>query len=501
MKLLRSLNILLILCVAFSACKKDLGNYDYQPINELTIANVDIAKGYSVNFNSPLTISPQIKGTQDPDGTKGSYTYEWSLYAAAGDSVISIQKDLNVRLTKPPGSYTLQLKVMDKTSGVSYGVKTTLLVTTKVFEGFMVLNDVNGQSRLDMVTYYRTTGLFEQHTDILKEMSSALPTQGKPIQVYCTETEPSTLKTAQSYRIYLVTQTGTNKIDPETFGWNPTSAFKYEVSSTGPTDFRPVNIAVRTYAGSIPFTLFMEGGNIYRRGSGGQNFAYVPLNIYTGNATPFRAYPELVSGFLVATMFDMDKRAFTSLAVTSGATSVTSVPPSANMPSGKDMVYMESMANGNGYAVMKDVNAANYYILRFAAFFSVSSTLFDQVPDPTIALAEHFAFSPDLGYLFYSVGGKLYEYDAFLKKSFLMLDKGQSNIDYIAFPKITGTANANYVAWAKQLLVGTSNPSGTPGSNGTLEQYAVPPINAPLQLKNTWTGFGKIASVSYRERN
>lgn len=502
MKQIRSFYILSLLCVALAACYKDKGNYDYHAINELSIVNVDTAHGYSVDFGTPLTISPQIKGTLDPDGSKGSYSYIWSLYGVAGDSVISTQKALNVSLTRPPGSYTLQFIVKDNASGVSYGVKTTLLITTKVFEGYLVLNEVNGKSRLDMITYYRASGLFEQHTDILTEMQSALPAQGKPIQVYCMETQSAATKTAQTYRIYLFTETGANKIDPETFGWDPTDAFSYEVAGNVPADFMPVDIALRPYAGGIITTYFMEGGNIYRRGSTAPTFPYVPVNVYTGTAKPFRAYPEIVAGFLVGTIFDMDKRVFTSLSVSSGASNVTPVAASANMPTGKDMVYMESMgSSGNGYAVLKDTNAANYYLLRFAASFSVASSLFDQITGTDIALAEHFAFSPDLGYMFYSVGGKLYEYDAFLKKSFLMLDKGQAKISYIAFPKFSGTANVNYAAWAKQLLVGTYDPSGSEGSNGTLEQYSVPSVNAALQLQRSWTGLGKIASISFRERN
>jgi hypothetical protein len=121
---------------------------------------------------------------------------------------------------------------------------------------------------------------------------------------------------------------------------------------------------------------------------------------------------------------------------------------------------------------------------------------------PDIDKATHFASSPELGYLFYSVGGKLYEYDPFLQQSFLMLDKGSEEITYIAFQKFF---NPNYydkyTEFGNLLTVGTQNPAGSEGSNGTLTQYTVPPINKPLQVKNTFTGFGRIVSVSYRERN
>jgi hypothetical protein len=37
-------------------------------------------------------------------------------------------------------------------------------------------------------------------------------------------------------------------------------------------------------------------------------------------------------------------------------------------------------------------------------------------------------------------------------------------------------------------------------ANGTLEQYSVVDANEPLVFKRSWTGFGKIVSVAFRER-
>ncbi len=487
------------MCLAFTACYKDKGSYQYHPINEISIQNVDTANGYETTFGQPLTITPKIVGTQDTSGAQKQYTYQWSLYFAAGDSVISAQKDLNVSLTEPPGTYTLQFTVTDVASGVTYEIKTTVIVVTAVFEGYFVMNNVNGKTRLDMLTFSRTTSTFQQHTDVLTEMGSALPQQGAPIQVYCMETVASGA-TSSTYRIYLVTATGTYKLDNETLGYIPLDDFRYEVTGDLPDDFAPTGIVCRFYAGSLPLTFFFDSSyNVYRRGYAATSFAYVPINTYAGQSKPFRAYPEVTTGFTTGAIFNMDKRSFTSYSLLTGGTTVTDAAPSLGLPTGKDMVFMEHMLNGYAYAVLKDTSAPNYYMLRITTS-SMLNSYFAQITGTDIDKAEHFATSPDLGYLFYSVGGKVYEYDPFLKTSFLMIDKGTSKISYLGFQKFF-KSNANYSAWAKLLTVGSYDPSGAEGSNGTLEQYTVPTVNGALQLKNSWTGFGKITSISFRERS
>ena len=82
-----------------------------------------------------------------------------------------------------------------------------------------------------------------------------------------------------------------------------------------------------------------------------------------------------------------------------------------------------------------------------------------------------------------------------------MIDKGASPVTYLAFQQFSPNRSpATYGQWLRWLTVGYSDPAGTEGSNGTLEQYSVPDANEPLVLQKKWTGFGKITSVSYRER-
>lgn len=499
MKKIQACFILMIACCTFIACYKDKGNYDYHPINELKFANFDTINGYKVEFGAVLNVAPQLKGTLDPDGTKHDYSYEWSFDFPSSDTVISTEKALSIKMDVPPGTYTLQYKVIDKTTGVQFRTRTTLLVTTKVFEGYIVMSDVNGQTRLDMLSYFRTDNKFEQHTDVLAEMNSTLPPQGKPIQIFCMEMMYSAVITPTSYRIYIVTETGTNKINPETFAHTELDDIRYEITGDIPNGIRPVRFHGAARFGFLPAMLMTIGNNIYQRVYASPTFGYVAANIYPGAAKPFKAWPQAVSSFSSGTMviYNMDKRVFTTTSLDN--VNVADVPPGLEFPTGKDMVHMEDHINNNIFAILKDPGTTQYYMLRFNT--GAKPTYFEPMNATDFDQATNYAVSPELGYLFYTVGGKLYEYDLSLKQSFLMLDKSPAVISHISFQRFFNTAlYSKYADWSKLLTVATYNPSGTAGSNGTMELFKVPPVNAALERTNEWTGFGKIVSVSYRER-
>jgi hypothetical protein len=113
-----------------------------------------------------------------------------------------------------------------------------------------------------------------------------------------------------------------------------------------------------------------------------------------------------------------------------------------------------------------------------------------------IGKAEQFAINPDFGYIFYNVGSKVYEYDMFQKRSKLMVDKGVDKISLMKFQQVFMRSTKDV---SNKLVVCSYNP-GSPAESGKMELYNVPNLNADLSLTASYTGFGKIVSVSYRER-
>src|SRR4051812_43446129 len=118
MKNMKALIMMLLVCIAFAACHKDLGNYNYHPVNEVSFKGIDTVRGYKVNLGQTLKIVPELEGTINSNGTANKYTYEWSLDFFLEDSVISVEKDLDIKVLLTPGVYTLQYKVIDQETGI-----------------------------------------------------------------------------------------------------------------------------------------------------------------------------------------------------------------------------------------------------------------------------------------------------------------------------------------------------------------------------------------------
>lgn len=480
------------------SCYKDKGNYSYHDINEVSFSQIDTASGYAVFIGDSLKISPKLN--ESKPGT--DYTYEWSFFDnIKGDRILSREKDLKIKVNEIPGTYSLQYRVVDKSNGRLFHVRTNVTVRTAVYEGYLVLNNVDGKSRLDMLSYDATNGSFNQITDVLQQMGSSLPPQGKPIKVVATRVVNAFNWSDSTYGIYMITEDGTNRVNPETFDYHPTYNIRYEIVGDIPQGFKADNLVPDPAFYYV--TLFLYSNyNVYVRGGGPEMYS-LPVNKLEGQP-PFRAAPFLVSTssqYLV--MFDIDTRKFNMLSNLAGFTAVpvpvATQPGQLNYPSGKDLVWMGKTTNSYVYAITKDVGGSTCYLTKFIP--GQLPVYSKPINGTDIANATQFAVGATPEYLFYSAGGKVYEYDLYTETSKLMLDKGASTVTYLAFQPFSPNRNpATYGQWQRWLTVGFNDPAGPSGANGTLEQYSVPDANEALALQKKWTGFGNIVSVSYRER-
>lgn len=499
------MSIILILTIA--SCAKDRGNYLYHPINEISFSNFDTAKGYQVLFGDSLKIHPTLSGTLDKNAT-GDYSYAWSWvtynqFQNEIDSVFSTTKDLNAPVKLFPGTYTLQYRVTDNGTGVTFQARTKVNVTTAVYEGYLLLNKIGGQSRLDMLSYDAAKGSFAKYIDVLKMQGSTVPMNGIPYQVYCATYVSSNIAT-RNYGIFILNSSGCNRIDQETFGYDPEMNIRSLFIGDVPEDFAPTHMMAEWIRGIVGYPqlyLFDGNGNVYSASSfSGYAFHYTPLNVYSAGAAPFPVASYGVTNGAAGSFYDVDKKAFAQNASYNSV--VLNAPASSlNYPSGYNLIYMDKDYNNNAFAILEDPATSDRYLMRFP--IGGAQTYFQKITGTDIAQATHFASSPAFGYLFYSVGGKVYEYDPSLRTSILMIDKGASSITYLNFQHFfnrgISTVNPKYSTWADYLNVASYGSSET---SGTFELYNIPPINGQLTLVPgcSWTGFGEIVSVSYRER-
>src|SRR5215217_355523 len=152
---------------AFSSCKKDLGNYDYDDANVVTIstdlANVDPAVVISndsivVKQNDSLKVNILLSQSE----ASADLSFEWTVVQNAASQanpvqyVLSNSQQLRTKISLPPNLYKLVIKVTDKKTGVSFYKFYALNVDTSPWggEGWLVLQDqpTEGGCDIAMIT-------------------------------------------------------------------------------------------------------------------------------------------------------------------------------------------------------------------------------------------------------------------------------------------------------------------------------------------------------------
>ena len=78
-----------------------------------------------------------------------------------------------------------------------------------------------------------------------------------------------------------------------------------------------------------------------------------------------------------------------------------------------------------------------------------------------------------------------------------MVDLGDKKVSYLNFYEFK---NSTKYTDGNKLMVGLYDPSKTDGTEGSLNIYTVPGLNANIALDKSYTGFGRIKSLTYRER-
>jgi hypothetical protein len=486
---------LLILLLLGWSCSKDEGNYNYNAINELKVTGIE--KTYTAYSGDNFKITPSLNPTMDDGKDANRYTYQWvaidpTKLVADSKTVLATTKDFDGVLKLPPAKYTVYYFIKDSVTGVTWQQpKFELNVVSSIYEGWMVIGDVDGKARLDMVSIIPGIATPRIINDVLDVAGSALKLKGKAVDVECFNQPVSS---PIMYGIYVTaSESGTSRIDENSFGWAQTQNIAYEtVGGAFPTNFG-VDFMKSANAGE---NFLYSKGNIY--------FYYrvyslkygLPQNKVSTETKEFVAAPfiaENKGSFGTPIFYDQVGRRFLRYNTSSNVCST--MPPVVGSSTvldwnntNSDLVYMttSSFNSNENFAVLKNISSGKFYLLRFNT--ALTQNYYKEILNaPDFDKATKFAVSPDSGYLFYVVGSKLYEYDNGTQSAKLMLDKGTEQITYIDF-------NARSNTFAKKLIVGSY------GTTGKLELFTVPPVNGALVLDNSYSGLCKIVDVAYRYR-
>ncbi|SEN99745.1 PKD-like family protein [bacterium A37T11] len=480
------------------SCNKPSDGH-YTPVNEAIVTGMDSI--YTVYSDSVLRIKPNITYSQDPIGDTANYTYEWIWlnnvgYSPTNSKVIFTGPSINMVISWDKGAYEMSLRITDRRSKLFTEKFFTLLVTNEIYEGYLLLCKEGEKSRLDMLSYKETENQFVYLKDVLENQHSGLLLKGLPNFVEYGVTQ---IGGGQKGGIFIGTTKGVWLLRKDDL--NDITNLKYILNGTSTLpDMRLYPLGY--------WDLFYAGGKVI---SGDQQFSDITnIQQADGSLLPFTASPFLAVNFFIAqnptVLFNTASGEFLWHVLGLNYCSSFGKGNLFNYKTGKDLLYLaySLYSNGQYVAVLKDHSNDSVYIARFNRFTQLS---YQQVASTVIAHATHFAISPEYGTLFYSVNGRLYQYDDEKGKEELMADYGPATINLLQFHnflygsddvKTPSYNKARYKDMQKQILVCTFIPGND--TSGKLERFEVTPGMQPLKLIDNHIGFGEVASLTYLER-
>ena len=179
---MRRISILwgVLLLLAAVACTEDKGNYDYVPLNELTLEGM--LGEYEVEQDSTLAITMTITGKEG--FSESDYDFVWYAWSETDEDAIpdtlSYEKDLNVTISLPIDSYTLRFMATEKETGVYYSVHADLSVINSFSKGVVALSRIEGGD--SDVTFINSVNTVTKHA--YKEANGGVSAGKQPRGVY-----------------------------------------------------------------------------------------------------------------------------------------------------------------------------------------------------------------------------------------------------------------------------------------------------------------------------
>jgi hypothetical protein len=508
-KILLILSLFAMLAMSFISCKKDLGNYDYRELDTIGIASIE--KGYTGFTGKPFAIIPTFNTSFKKAIDSTNFRFEWFVHnwAATINSEkkipLATTRSLDIKLPLGAGSYVIYYRVFDKYTGEMWQTTCNLNVTSEIADGWLVLNEIDGGSRLDMLNYKSATQQFDRYTD-LPGSTSDLKLEGKPIQVYYTPNK-DIFNNNNYNRVYVSTDRATISINNQSRAWTDYRNFKMEVMR--PTDDSYHAKQIVSMGSSTPLTYIIDSDNVLMFENKQQVMLYgAPINrLNTGSPIKIAPYVACFDANrdAFAAFYDVDARRFL---IHMGTNKVALVPKSTNASivnpadMGMDLLYLDCAltATKQFYALLKDPASQNLKLYRFVPSNANFSPLaYDNVASVNqIDRADAYAIDPTYGYLIYSVGSKIYQYDPFNKVHSQLLDLPGRKISLLKYQRfIQNKTSARYKDYASKLMVCTYDDS-QPNTSGKMEFYKIQ-LSGATTLDSSYDGFGKIVSVTYRE--
>lgn len=169
-----------VLLLLVAACTEDKGNYDYVPLNELTLEGMEVT--YQVEKDSVFAITMTITG--EAGFFEANYDFLWYVWNELDEEAIpdtlSYEKDLDMVMSLPIGEYTLRYVVTEKETGVYYAAEADLSVINSFSKGVVALSRIEGGD--SDLTFINSVNTVTKHA--YKEANAGVSAGNGPLGIY-----------------------------------------------------------------------------------------------------------------------------------------------------------------------------------------------------------------------------------------------------------------------------------------------------------------------------
>ncbi|BAV05003.1 PKD-like family lipoprotein [Filimonas lacunae] len=522
------LTALLYILVTATSCRKDLGNYSYSEVDTLHIGGLASAITISIGGN-PAQFPTFSSSLGLLDTAASQFSYQWIAYNGFATTaeerriILDTTRNLDRNITLKVGSYDLYYKVTQKSTGVAWIKNIKLTVEGSLVKyGWFVLSQVGDSTQLDYFqdssgawnTYPKHYSRVNQLIGDVAGQYSYLRLPGKPLSLTSYNNRDYVNTTAKVYE-YINTSEGTQKLNiTDGFTWN-SQKYVFRNECVLPTPPRAEYI----YPSSASQSMAIYNHDVYTYSYTGGVYYNTPVNkLSTGSTFPVSNYMAVTynSSAFYSIFFDTLNRRFVRFGGSYSSKNCTKI----SYPSGafdpdqvqKDLVWMgwTTAYSGQAVAILKDTAASNYYLARLT-FTNTGTVTPLSLTDVTTILtgidkADHFAIDQQYGYLFYTSGGNLYEYDMDNNVVKVAMNLGGKLVSMLKterlylYPPTTATFLNNGTRWfpvGYSMILGMYD-KANPDNSG--EVHFLKPgalATGVTEYFTPFTGMGKVVDVNY----
>jgi hypothetical protein len=503
MKKLSIFTVILTALILQSGCYADKGNYDYRDINELTIilpATREVRSGHRLFIEPEIISSILSHGNIDSD----NYTFLWRAVRNNNSGLAyTLGRELNldtlIPLIMQQGDYVLFYTITSRRTGIATTETLSLRITGGLTVGWLILNDINGSSRLDMLPLNDSNFSFVKDLFTLIDDSVRLPAERMQSRPLGLRRFPCFLS-PDLLAFYILTETHSSRIRLRYFTWRE----NFDVRN----HFVPPSLAPPNFAmASLPRGTGLGGDIIFimtgKDASGRLNVYYFNRNtgmvLWSSPANTLdlgRTFFNISSKHTDNLIFDDDTKSIYELRENASRNGVGAafidegggrniLRPYRNIratdgtpmelvemlsahqsvrPEGADIWYkfiFKNPTNGEQWILRSLRNMSQTHWQRMGSEIAGSTETIDWSQVQLYTIGGDFSES-----LYFALGGKVYVYNVPENRSYLMLDKGSNyEITFLDFFPGGGTGNQGS---RRDIFVGSFD-----GTHGTLERYQI----------------------------